>query len=372
MIFAVAVVLAGRLIGRLWSGAIAAIAAACTVAGLLVASTASTLAMLAVGYVGLVGGANGLGYLTAVDVASREFDRRRGLATGLVVGAYAGGPLLAGPVAGVLLPELGWRGVMVVLAIVLGSVMLGAAGLIGGSSAGTDDGSLTEESAWSDGAWSGVLLLWAVFFTGALPALLAFGHAASIAPAASDATHIGGLVVAGMAVGNVTGRTVAGAASDRIGRRPALVATLWSIVIVCLALGATRVSPVVVAGLVLLGIAYGGLSALVPAATADLVGPHRFGRTYGWVFSGWGVAGLLGPLVGAALYDRTGAYLLAFRVSALIAVIGVACDRLHDDGVAAHSHRSDARRGEMSTVRRERAARALPAASAHATRTATA
>lgn len=75
----------------------------------------------------------------------------------------------------------------------------------------------------------------------------------------------------------------------------------------------------------LLGIAYGGLSALVPAATADLVGPHRFGRTYGWVFSGWGVAGLLGPLVGAALYDRTGAYLLAFRVSALIAVIGLAC-----------------------------------------------
>lgn len=128
VIFAMAVVLAGRLIGRLWSGAIAAIAAACTAAGLLVASTASTLAMLAVGYVGLVGGANGLGYLTAVDVASREFDRRRGLATGLVVGAYAGGPLLAGPVAGVLLPELGWRGVMVVLAVVLGSVMLGAAG----------------------------------------------------------------------------------------------------------------------------------------------------------------------------------------------------------------------------------------------------
>jgi hypothetical protein len=43
------------------------------------------------------------------------------------------------------------------------------------------------------------------------------------------------------------------------------------------------------------------VSALVPAATADQVGAAAFPSTYGLVFTGWGCAGLLAPVVGGRL-----------------------------------------------------------------------
>lgn len=54
----------------------------------------------------------------------------------------------------------------------------------------------------------------------------------------------------------------------------------------------------------MIGFCYGAVSALVPAATADLVGVRAFPRAYARVFTAWGVAGLLGPLAGAWLLGR--------------------------------------------------------------------
>ncbi|MGA8211779.1 MAG: MFS transporter, partial [Nocardioidaceae bacterium] len=49
------------------------------------------------------------------------------------------------------------------------------------------------------------------------------------------------------------------------------------------------------------GLAYGAVSALVPAVTADWVGVRAFPRAYGRVFTGWGCAGLVAPLAGGVL-----------------------------------------------------------------------
>jgi MFS family permease len=68
-------------------------------AGLLLAATASGPLALWSGVALLFGTANGLGYGVAVGLAARAPHRRRGTATGLVVAAYAAGPLLLGLVA---------------------------------------------------------------------------------------------------------------------------------------------------------------------------------------------------------------------------------------------------------------------------------
>jgi hypothetical protein len=52
-------------------------------------------------------------------------------------------------------------------------------------------------------------------------------------------------------------------------------------------------------------VAYGAVSALVPAATADQVGAAAFSTAYGVVFTGWGCAGLLAPLAGGQLLGLT-------------------------------------------------------------------
>ena len=60
------------------------------------------------------------------------------------------------------------------------------------------------------------------------------------------------------------------------------------------------------AGFLGTGLAYGAVSALVPAATADGVGPAAFPTAYGIVFTGWGSAGLLAPLAGGPLVRVAG------------------------------------------------------------------
>jgi OFA family oxalate/formate antiporter-like MFS transporter len=44
---------------------------------------------------------------------------------------------------------------------------------------------------------------------------------------------------------------------------------------------------------------------LVPTLTAHLFGTRRFAANYGQVFTGWGVAGVLGPQAGAWLGDAS-------------------------------------------------------------------
>jgi MFS family permease len=102
-------------------------------------------------------------------------------------------------------------------------------------------------------------------------------------------------------MGNLIGRLIAGAGSDRIGRLPALTVAMTTGAVSIGALAVPTAPPVVLAGFLGTGLAYGAVSALVPAATADRVGSAAFPAAYGVVFTGWGCAGLLAPVAGGQL-----------------------------------------------------------------------
>ncbi|MCU1607527.1 MAG: major facilitator superfamily 1, partial [Modestobacter sp.] len=94
---------------------------------------------------------------------------------------------------------------------------------------------------------------------------------------------------------------VSGWWSDRVGRRPALATALAVAAASVGGLAGPTEGWVVLSSFVGTGLAYGAVSALVPAATADRVGARAFPRTYGRVFTAWGCAGLVAPVVGGAL-----------------------------------------------------------------------
>ena len=73
------------------------------------------------------------------------------------------------------------------------------------------------------------------------------------------------------------------------------------------------------------GLNFGGNFALFPSATADYFGKRNFGSNYGWIFTAYGVAGILGPVVGGVLFDVTGEYLLAFVFAGLLCFMAAAC-----------------------------------------------
>lgn len=150
-----------------------------------------------------------------------------------------------------------------------------------------------------------VPLLWVVFCGGTMPALIAFAHAAPLATARGLDSAGAGIAVSALAGGNLAGRLVAGWLSDWCGRLVSLAGALAlsAVAILCLVVGTGAV--VLLSGFLGLGLAYGALSALVPAATADLVGAASFPDAYARVFTAWGLAGLVGPVLGSWLLRAT-------------------------------------------------------------------
>jgi MFS family permease len=269
-------------------------------AGLLLAATAQHPLVLWAGVALLFGVANGLAYGVSVALAARVPPSRRGTAAGLVVSAYAAGPVLLGFVAPPALDAVGWRVSLAVLAGIVAVFFAGAAWLVPAGTPGGDRRGRHDPMPRRD-----VALLWVAFAGGAAPGLLLFAHAATVAGELKLSVRAAGLAVSALAAGNLVGRLVGGAWSDRIGRSPAMVVALSTGAVAIVALALPSSVPVVLAGYLGTGLAYGAVSALVPAATADRVGAAAFPTAYGVVFTGWGCAGLLAPLAGGPLLGLT-------------------------------------------------------------------
>jgi len=60
----------------------------------------------------------------------------------------------------------------------------------------------------------------------------------------------------------------------------------------------------------------------MPAATADFYGVRNLGVNYGLVFTAFGIAGVVGPLLGAGINDLLKSYFWAYQFSAMLLVIG--------------------------------------------------
>jgi MFS family permease len=301
-VMATMVLATGRALGRLGPRTLLVGAAVAAGTGLLVAGSWRDPLALSLGVSGLFGAANGVAYAVSATLASWVPVRRRGAATGLVVAAYAGGPVLLGVVGPPLIAEHGWPACTLVLAVLASGLLLLAAVLAPVASPHEDDA----DSAGSAGrAPSGtVVWLWLLFAGGTAPALMVFAHAVALADLRGLGAGTAGLTVSALAGGNLSGRLCAGWVSDLVGRLPSLAVAVAAQV---LALGAVTVGgeAALVGGCAVLGFCYGAVSALVPAATADLVGVGAFPRAYARVFSAWGVAGLAAPVLGAGLLSHT-------------------------------------------------------------------
>lgn len=306
-VFTVVVLAAGWLARRLAPAPLLVAAAATGGAGLVLAGVGANAPALWVGVSILFGTANGLAYPVATGTVARVGAAHRGRVAGLVVAAYAAGPIVLGVVGPPLLDAYGWRSGLVGLGVVVAVMLLAAAGLA--HDLGPDGqvpgphGEAVGSGDDAPGTAYRTALLWLVFLGGSAPALLVFAHVAPVAAARGLTGQLAGLAVSALAGGNLVGRLAAGAVSDRVGRVPALGGTL-------LLLGGSLLGIVVIgqvgqlAAYLGVGGGYGALSALVPAATADLVGRRSFASVYGRVFTAWGAAGLVGPLAGGWLLDR--------------------------------------------------------------------
>src|SRR5215212_10912884 len=95
-----------------------------------------------------------------------------------------------------------------------------------------------------------------------------------------------------------------GKLGDRHGRRPLLTAALSLFLIASAACGIAQTLGQLIAARAIQGLAAGGLMALAMASVGDLVDPRERPRWQGRITAVFGIATVVGPLVGGLLVDH--------------------------------------------------------------------
>ena len=162
--------------------------------------------------------------------------------------------------------------------------------------------------------------LWVMFSLTASAGLMIIAHVAIIAKEQAQ-WEWGFVPVAMLAIFNTIGRVVSGFLSDRIGRTQTMILAFGLQAVNMFAFAYYTNPGLLVFGSAFTGLCYGTIFTLMPAATADFYGVRNLGVNYGLVFTAFGVAGVLGPLLGGSIRDAAGSYAMAYALSGCMLVV---------------------------------------------------
>jgi OFA family oxalate/formate antiporter-like MFS transporter len=333
--FAASFVLAGRIQDKRGPRICAAIGGTLVAAGFVLASFTSSLLFLYVVFGVVVGLGNGFGYATPTPVASKWFPDKRGLVVGLMVGGYGAGSAIIGPVATSLMATMGWRATFQVLGAVF--FVMGAIGtvLMRNPPAGYRPPNWTPPagSAASQGVEYApaamvrtptFFALWVAYCLGATAGLMTISQLVPFARAAGLSAAGATLAITIGAFGNAGGRILSGWLSDTLGRLTTLrTMVLISAVAMPVWFAVRTDVPLFYALVVVVYWCYGTQLSVFASTTADFYGTRNLGMNYGLLFTAWGIAGVLGPMIGAQVFDAFGNYQYAFYAAGALALVAL-------------------------------------------------
>jgi OFA family oxalate/formate antiporter-like MFS transporter len=276
---------------------------------------------------GLIGGIGlGLGYVPPVTTLMRWFADRKGFATGLAVGGFGLGALLASFVGEALLHHLPCSQVFPILGLVYGALILFASRLLvlpdelpKAAITPASTAVLKESAFW---------LLWAMFFVNIATGILLIALARPMledAARGSMTTLIPAVTaVAIMGLFNGLGRLGWSSLSDHLGRTRTWMIMFMVQGTVFLLLRSNTSPTLLAMGLWLIASCYGGGFALCPALVADTFGTHRAHRIYGFALTAWSAAALVSPPAAAWMREALGSYTAILGTCAAASVVGLA------------------------------------------------
>ncbi len=343
VVFALSFVVAGRLQDKLGPFRVSLTGSILLTVGFLLCSWTNSLAYLIVCFGVLVGIGNGFGYATPIPVMAKWFPDKRGLAVGLAVAGYGGGSAIFGPLANLwLIPAYGWRTTFTALGLVFFVMTMIGAFLLKNPPAGYRPHGWTPASAAKAGAtayefapgqmWRTppAYLMWVAYALGCSAGQMVISQLVPFAKSMKipgDALQTLTLIVG--ATGNASGRILSGWMSDGIGRLNVLrlMIGISAVAMPLLYLTGGNVAALYVMVFVVYW-CYGTQLSVNGSATSDFWGTRNAGINYGLLFTAWGVAGIIGPRIGGAFFDRYKNYESAFYAAGILAVIALVCELL--------------------------------------------
>lgn len=354
--FALAMIPSGRLQDKIGPRRVATIGGILTGLGCIIAGlSGSSIYGFVIGFGILAGIGIGFGYASATPPAVKWFPpEKTGLIAGIVVAGFGLASVYIAPLATGLLNhfavgtgvmdwttgheivEKGISQTMITFGIAFLIIVTLLAQLLKNPPEGFKPKSAASQNkpmmaASTEKSWKEMLgsaqfyILWLIYFAGASAGLTFISFAQDLGKRSLG--ELAFLAVAVLAVGNASGRVLAGAVSDRIGRQWTLFGALilQSLTLSVLYLtqgGANWILMLVI--LIFLGANYGSNLALFPSTAKDYFGLRNFGVNYGLLFTAWGAAGLVMPWVNGRIKDMTGSNDLTYFIIIALLLLGSA------------------------------------------------
>jgi len=339
--FALCAPLAGRLVDRF--GARRVILPSTAIFGTILLSSrlcSGKISQLYVFYLaaGMIG--SGAGPVVYGIVASHWFDRRRGLALGLMMFGLGAGALVMPSLVQRLITHFGWRTAYAAIGAAVLTISLpvmavflkdtpeqmgllpdGTTRVSSRAAGEAHDQGLTWRDAWN--TWTFWLLL-CTFILVSASVQGCFIHMAAMLSDRGSTPEAAALGTSLVGAGLLIGRVGTGYLLDRF-FAPHIAALIFGAASLGIALlWATSAVVPAFAAAFLVGLGLGAEVDIIAFLTSRYFGLRSFGVIYGFIFAGFGLAGGLGAYLMGVGFDARGSYALplaAFFIATLVAVL---------------------------------------------------
>ena len=327
--FAMTMLPAGYLQDRFGAKRVVTLSGIMTGLGLLSAGYLMTPIGLAVAFGIMSGIGIGLGYASATPIAIKWFSQdKKGLISGIVISGFGLSTLYMAPLANHLLNTIGIQNAFKSLGIAFLIIVTSLAQLLTPPQTNKQSSGVTFRDPNDKTILQTIqtpifYLLWIIMFCGSLGGLIIIGNLSKIVSMQSG-QNFGFILVACTAVFNASGRPISGMISDKIGRFKTLMLIFFLEGIAFFNFGHLNTFVGLLAGAAIVTYCYGSLFSIMPSLTIEYFGKANLGTNYGVLFTSWGIAGILGPMLASAIYDIQQTFTLSYTIAGSLCSIGFA------------------------------------------------
>lgn len=279
-----------------------------------------------------------LGQLASSTLVTRWFDARRGLALGIATMGTSLGGLVFPPLLQWMIDTVGWRmalqwtaaGTFLITVIPVMLLVRNRPDDMGIDSDGSPSDSKDVQTLQQHAGFSSTKVIlrnvnfWLIACVVGVVLGIYNGILANFIQLASTLNVLekqGAWLISLLALTGIFGKLIFGVLADRIDLRHGLVAAILLMIVSLLALDQARGVTFVAIACIPLGLATGGILPVWSAMLSQWFGADNYGRVMGVMSPVLVVFLMLGPLLAGMVFDSTGSFSWALRVSVILLVM---------------------------------------------------
>ena len=311
--------------------------------GMFLSGYATHLDHLILSYGILTGLGLGMVYGATISTSIKFFPDRRGLVGGLTTALFGISSVIIPPIAAMITQHMGVIASFKIIGAAFTLIVCISAFFIDKcpddfKPHGWQPAKAAQATAVQNKNWREMLqtptfyVLIALLTCGAVAGLMCIALASPLAQRMIGmSTAAATAAVSTLALFNVVGRISAGLISDKIGRINTLaLACLLSITgLYLLYISGEGDIKTFYTGISIVGICFGAFMGVFPGFTADQFGAKNNSVNFGIMFSGFAVAGYVGPTIMTQIFNATNSYKGAFLIGIGFSIAGLALTYLY-------------------------------------------